>query len=107
MLRAELRQIDMMSRWGGEEFVILLPHSELEQACQLAEAIRMRVEAHLFPIFGRLTASFGVALEHQQDTLDRALKRSDKALFYEAKESSRNRVNWRDVETEPWLQPPL
>lgn len=99
MLRAELRQIDMMSRWGGKEFVILLPHSELEQACQLAEAIRMRVEAHLFPVVGRLTARFDVAQEQ--------LKRSDEALFYEAKEPGRNRANWRDVETEPWLQPPL
>lgn len=60
MLRAELRQIDMMSRWDGEEFVILLPHSELEQAFKLAEAIRMRVEVHLFAVVGRLTASFGL-----------------------------------------------
>ncbi|AMQ90516.1 hypothetical protein ASQ50_18525 [Marinobacter sp. LQ44] len=67
----------------------------------------MRVEAHLFPVFGRLAASFGVALEHQQDTLNGALKRSDKAVFYEAKESGGNRINWRDVETEPLLQPPL
>ena len=105
-VRAELRQIDMLARWGGEEFVILLPHSELEQACRLAEAIRMRVEAHSFPVVGRLTASFGVAQIHRQDTLDSALKRSDEAL-YEAKASGRNRVNWRGIETEPWLQPPL
>jgi diguanylate cyclase (GGDEF)-like protein len=59
-VRAELRQIDMLSRWGREEFVILLPHSELEEACQLAEAIRMRVEVHLFAVVGRLTASFGL-----------------------------------------------
>ncbi|MDD4950438.1 diguanylate cyclase [Sulfuricurvum sp.] len=91
LLSENIRQTDLLARWGGEEFVILCPHTDLEGAVNLAESLRGKIEEHTFCEVGLKTASFGVA-QFQCDT-DAILlfQRVDHAL-YQAKEQGRNKV---------------
>lgn len=77
-------------RWGGEEFVIFLPDTELEVAIQLAETIRKTVEAHSWVHGDALTTSIGVATLQAKNTKE-MLVRADEAL-YRAKRAGRNQV---------------
>jgi two-component system, cell cycle response regulator len=96
ILRHEAREIDRVGRYGGEEFMLLLPGTVLDAAVTFAERVRKAVESHTFTFEGgtlHRTASFGVgAWPHPKvidcDTLVRA---ADDAL-YVAKESGRNKV---------------
>ena len=78
-------------RWGGEEFMILLPGVELEDAAALAEKLRAGIEELHFPNCSGETASFGVAQARPNETADPLVFRADAAL-YEAKRSGKNRV---------------
>jgi diguanylate cyclase (GGDEF)-like protein len=82
---------DIIGRWGGEEFMLILKNKDLKEAQIFAESIREHVSQHPFSIIGNLTASFGVTELKSGDTLDSLLNRADKAL-YEAKNSGRNLV---------------
>ncbi|MFC6488644.1 PleD family two-component system response regulator [Nitratireductor sp. GCM10026969] len=96
-LRTNLRAIDLVCRYGGEEFVIVMPDTELFIAEKVAERIRAEVAHEPFPK-GKgeegleVTASLGVAAMRQPgDTVEALLKRADVAL-YEAKSGGRNKV---------------
>ena len=91
LIRGLIRQGDMLIRWGGEEFIILLPATEIDEAAQLAERIRQDVETERFPEVGSITISLGVAQLRKGDNIDSLLKRVDNALYH-AKQSGRNRV---------------
>ncbi len=86
----QLRPTDEFIRWGGEEFLVILPHTEKEQALQLAERIRKHIEALRFPSLPGITCSFGVSAYAREDTVDTFTKRVDEAL-YQAKREGRNR----------------
>jgi len=91
----EVREVDMVGRWGGEEFAVLLPNSTAEDARRVAERMRQAVAASEMQLNGqvlRCTASFGVAELGANDiTLGGLQKRADDAL-YRAKRLGRNRV---------------
>lgn len=95
LIQARLRASDVLARFGGEEFVILLPETELEAARQLADRLREAVAEASFEHRGvrvPLTASWGVAMAHARDEdIDVLLDRADRAL-YAAKNAGRNRV---------------
>lgn len=91
LLRDSVRKSDSVTRWGGEEFVLLLPNTGLVAAQALAERIRERIEQHAFELVDRVTASFGVAEFVAMESWSDWLRRSDQAL-YEAKENGRNQV---------------
>lgn len=96
ILRETAREIDMIGRYGGEEFIAILPGTTEEHAAHFAERVRQRVAAHLFRDDStevRMTLSAGVAAypEHATDTPDLLIKRADEAL-YAAKSAGRNRV---------------
>ncbi len=91
ILKSNVRGCDTAGRWGGEEFLIILPQTDLPSAMAAAEKIRAAVEKTEFPVAGHVTCSFGVAAFREDDDQDRLLSRADKAL-YEAKRSGRNRV---------------
>ncbi len=89
-----LRESDIMGRIGGEEFAILLPHTSLEIAVEVANRIRERIEQTQMAVDGKfitISVSIGVTAVNNQESFDDALLRADKAL-YEAKEQGRNQV---------------
>ena len=85
------RETDICARWGGEEFMLLLPHTNLENASKLAERIRARIEKKSFKPAPTVTASLGVTQFVESDNDETFIKRVDRAL-YMAKEKGRNRV---------------
>lgn len=91
ILRERTRDSDALARMGGEEFVIVCRHSNIENAIGTAERIRSAISAYHFPGVGHATASFGVAACCQDDTAEALLARADAAL-YQAKRTGRNRV---------------
>jgi diguanylate cyclase (GGDEF)-like protein len=86
-----IRSTDIFARWGGEEFVILTPNTDIEHARELAERLRVAIEGYVFNESISVTCSFGVAEFREGDTKDALSKRADDAL-YEAKRSGKNRV---------------
>lgn len=91
LVRSNLRAADLLARWGGEEFVVMMPHCGTNEAVPLAEKLRALVAHESFAEVGTVTASFGVAELAPAETLDTWLNRADDAL-YRAKEGGRNRV---------------
>jgi diguanylate cyclase (GGDEF)-like protein len=92
LLRDHCRQSDLVTRFGGEEFVLLLPDAHLENAVACAERIRQRLESQpLVQQVGRVTASFGVAMLAENEGGGDLLRRADQAL-YRSKREGRNRV---------------
>lgn len=92
--REQLREIDLLARFGGEEFVILLPETDIEAGRQVAERLREALAALRIPTSQgelRFTASFGVAPHDAANALEVTLQQADQAL-YAAKHSGRNRV---------------
>jgi diguanylate cyclase (GGDEF)-like protein len=100
-----VRPTDIVCRYGGEEFCILLPGISAEQGAQLAERMRTRIETQCGPgvIPGenvRITASFGVAaMGHGGSTLAELIKQADQAL-YAAKAGGRNRISRYDSDVQ-------
>jgi len=92
---ANTRETDIPTRYGGEEFLLLLPETDLPGARVLAERLRMHIETHPVAWDGiviPVTASFGTAEAARDDTdPSRVVSRADEAL-YRAKQSGRNRV---------------
>ncbi|QOR38522.1 diguanylate cyclase [Billgrantia diversa] len=88
---ALLREVDVLARWGGEEFMLLLPGTPLAGAATLAERLRRAVEEEDFAPAPCITSSFGVAELDPDETDTQCYKRLDEAL-YRAKANGRNQV---------------
>lgn len=86
-----VRIVDRLYRFGGEEFVLLLPHTDESLGWQLAEALRMEVDEHEFVHGTRITISAGVAELAEGEHGEAWLRRADDALM-RAKKAGRNRV---------------
>jgi diguanylate cyclase (GGDEF)-like protein/hemerythrin-like metal-binding protein len=86
-----MRASDTLFRWGGEEFVILMPSTSYRNAVSLAEALRTKVEQHKFDTVGNITVSLGVAEHISGENEEAYFKRVDAAM-YAAKNAGRNRV---------------
>ncbi|MBS99698.1 MAG: hypothetical protein CMI01_13605 [Oceanospirillaceae bacterium] len=99
-LRNNTRRSDYVGRWGGEEFLIVCPHTNRDGAVSLAESLRERIDEARFPVIGHRTCSFGVAELQPGDQPKDILKRADDALYL-AKNNGRNRV---ESETPPKTQ---
>lgn len=101
LLQEQLRTYDLASRYGGEEFCLVLPETDLEAACEVAERIRQRAEEMSFnsPMDNyKLTMSFGVAAYDgtTDGSIDEIIRVADDAL-YEAKNAGRNRVKDKEI----------
>jgi two-component system, cell cycle response regulator len=102
-----VRSIDLVARLGGEEFVVVMPETDLRAATMVAERLRASVAGEPFFIHTsgenkQITISIGVAAARSGDTVDALLQRADDAL-YQAKNSGRNKV----VPQDSSLTPPL
>lgn len=91
LIDAQLRGSDLFVRWGGEEFLILLTNTTLENAHFTAEKLRLVILNHTFAEVGTVTSSFGVSTLQPNDTLSSLIARADEAL-YQAKRAGRNRT---------------
>ncbi len=91
LLRGYLRASDLLARWGGEEFAVLLPHCDADTACALADKLCAVLAGHTFAEVGRVTASFGVAQHRPPESIEHWIGRADAAL-YQAKQAGRNTV---------------
>jgi diguanylate cyclase (GGDEF)-like protein len=89
-LRQNVRSVDSVGRWGGEEFIVELPETNGREAAYVAEKLRDTI-ANLRVDGLDITASFGVASFRNDDTLDTMIKRVDD-LLYRAKDRGKNRV---------------
>lgn len=90
-----VRETDILGRWGGEEFMVVCPCTDLGGAVVLAEKLRKIIEANEFDMVGRKTCSFGVAQLAKNEPINAMVARADAAL-YRAKEKGRNRVEADD-----------
>jgi diguanylate cyclase (GGDEF)-like protein len=95
LLQNTVREADVLARIGGEEFAVILPQTGIEEASNLAERIRQRIETEVIHHDTRqikITASFGIAAcMAEGDDLDRMLTKADDALYI-AKKKGRNQV---------------
>ncbi len=90
-----LRSCDMLFRYGGEEFALLLSETEAEGAHQVAERVRQAIEGYPFVFNGKdiiVTVSIGIACLNSRDNAERLFNKADAAL-YQAKAAGRNRVH--------------
>ncbi|MBB5022677.1 GGDEF domain-containing response regulator [Desulfurispira natronophila] len=93
LVGSHLRRTDVFGRYGGEEFIILLPETNQDGAMALAEKIRHAISSHVFDFTEHLSCSFGVAeFDGEASSFD-IIKRTDDAL-YQAKNTGRNRVEF-------------
>jgi diguanylate cyclase (GGDEF)-like protein len=96
-LQQGLRRSDVLCRWGGEEFLILLRGTHIQDAAQIAERLRQKVESHQFPLFppfehsGLVTISIGGAELLPRTQITQLIEKADNAL-YRAKNNGRNKV---------------
>ncbi|HMV44527.1 MAG TPA: GGDEF domain-containing protein [Leptospiraceae bacterium] len=92
IIKSTVRSTDLVFRFGGEEFIILFPETNLESANIVMQRIRTVIESHSFiGVPWRVTASGGFTLLSDKDSPDTLLQRSDE-LLYQAKKDGRNRI---------------
>ncbi|MBA3712228.1 MAG: GGDEF domain-containing protein [Pyrinomonadaceae bacterium] len=101
VILASVRDTDMVARYGGDEFVAILPETPLEQAARVAERVRERIAGHFFTGGGglqlRLTASFGIATFPQHAQSPQQLIASADAAMYDAKNAQKNCIRFASV----------
>ena len=96
VLKSHIREIDVLGRWGGEEFLIICSKTNINQAYLVAEKLRVAIEEYEFDVVGHITGSFGVSEYKENDSnSDVAVKRADDAL-YTSKDAGRNLVTSKD-----------
>ncbi len=89
IVQENIRSVDVASRWGGEEFLLLCRDTDLQGACQVAEKLLNAIRAYEFHAISRLTASIGVATIEDDDAYSSLVARAD-ALLYQVKKSGKN-----------------
>ena len=91
LLKDHFRRGDAVGRWGGEEFLVVLPNLTQAEAEVISENFRARIERETHPPKGKLTVSLGLAMIRPDETAESLLKRADRALML-AKQNGRNRL---------------
>lgn len=91
LINNNIRKTDTLARWGGEEFVILLPNTTAENGFLVADNLRLLIEQTIIPPVPKITCSFGVTQFEENDDIGTFVKRADEGL-YTAKQTGRNKV---------------
>lgn len=85
------RNVDIIARWGGEEFLVLVAGTDLKEGLIVAERLRETIDICDFDVVEHMSISLGVSAISGRETMEKVIKRADEAL-YEAKMSGRNKV---------------
>ena len=96
LIKENIRGTDIFARWGGEEFLLLLEDTNVENAMMKVERLRRLIDTHTFTNIEHMTASFGLAKKEESDDIHTLLHRADKAL-YEAKDAGKNRLQFKKL----------
>jgi len=91
ILKENIRKVDVLGRWGGEEFMIISTETDFQGTIKLAESLREIISKYEFPTIGNISASFGVTIYDGDENIENVIARADSAL-YQAKKNGRNRV---------------
>ena len=91
ILKENIRKVDVLGRWGGEEFMIISTETDFQGTIKLAESLREIISKYEFPTIGNISASFGVTIYDGDENIEKVIARADSAL-YQAKKNGRNRV---------------
>ncbi|SNZ06732.1 PAS domain S-box-containing protein/diguanylate cyclase (GGDEF) domain-containing protein [Persephonella hydrogeniphila] len=91
VIKKHIRRSDIFARWGGEEFMVLVPIKNKADAYKIAEKIRKTVENHIFENIKHLTISIGISFYKEGDSIKSLIRRADTAL-YEAKKTGKNKT---------------
>lgn len=91
LISKNIKTSDIFARWGGEEFVVLLPETSINGAYHFAEKLRKLIKSHNFSVVGKVTTSFGVGEFNEYENKMTFFEKVDKALYI-AKNNGRNRV---------------
>ncbi|MEP1447376.1 MAG: diguanylate cyclase [Paraglaciecola sp.] len=93
LIKAGIREQDKLARWGGEEFLVLLPNTDLQGAFAIANKLKDAIFAHPIgqPVGVKVSISGGIAEVQKNDTFETLFKRADDAL-YQAKQNGRNQI---------------
>ncbi|WP_293268024.1 diguanylate cyclase [Neptunomonas sp.] len=92
VLQNNVRNTDYVGRWGGEEFLIICPHIDIEEASNLAEKLLAKIREHSYQHVGKMTASAGVSNFSPDVTIKETLYNADQAL-YQSKQADRDNVS--------------
>jgi diguanylate cyclase (GGDEF)-like protein len=95
IIKKAIRNTDIFARWGGEEFVILLPNTDIQQAMEMADRMRICIQENKYDKAENITCSFGLAALRKNEKAESLLQRVDK-LLYEAKNFGKNAVVGED-----------
>ncbi|WP_418885829.1 diguanylate cyclase [Enterovibrio paralichthyis] len=90
-MKSHIRQSDIFGRWGGEEFLLICPETDINAAVAVGEKLRKVVEIYEFSNIDGLTTSIGVAEHISKEDVEKTVQRADTSLYI-AKEQGRNRV---------------
>ncbi len=94
ILKNNSRETDIVGRWGGEEFLIVVPQTEHDSVIHFANNLRMKIEEHKFKYVEKITASIGITIYQKDESITSVVNRADEALYI-SKNSGRNRVNYK------------
>ena len=97
-INKSIRDTDIFARWGGDEFVLLLPNTDIQQAEEMAERMREYIRNISYEPDIKITCSFGVAAYDKNDTIQSLLRKADKLLLL-AKESGKDMVAVSEVKS--------
>lgn len=91
LISQNIREFDKLARWGGEEFILMLPQTNVNDAYRFAEKIRQIIETSHFDKIKKITCSIGVSMLKKGDDTESLIKRADIGV-YKAKNSGRNKT---------------
>ncbi len=91
IVKRNVRSTDIFARWGGEEFVLLLPHTEIGKAAEMAERMRNCIQDNKYHLDQNITCSFGLVSLNKNEEAEALIQRADK-LLYNAKNKGKNVV---------------
>ena len=90
-IKMEIRNTDIFARWGGDEFLILLPNTDIMQAMEMSERIRMCIQTNKYDNVESITCSFGLVTLNKEENSESLLQRAD-IFLYDAKRCGKNAV---------------